>query len=256
MDHSKEVTIRTCRVCRVCPGNCMWNVHVSNPFSWKFIQDTRNTSTETIRQKYEIKLNRKLTVKQLIQEVNCEIEANETAVLNRDSLPQLSAWSVWMRLHIVMDRLLHYSASIRKLFMRKRTEWKRKSRISKEFAYCVLCIHWIQCKNFEPWIFNIFEKPFPIYTVLLLVTWIFYLHILSCTVFCRWHVKTSQLCKCLHGARFARASGWCWSTLAVGKWLTQRPVHFQPVKVLHRQWQRTAGYNFVRIQFVAFEPFK
>ena len=91
MDHSKEVTIRTCRVCRVCPGNCMWNVHVSNPFSWKFIQDTRNTSTETIRQKYEIKLNRKLTVKQLIQEVNCEIEANETAVLNRDSLPQLSA---------------------------------------------------------------------------------------------------------------------------------------------------------------------
>ena len=80
MDHSKAVTVRTCRVC---PGNCMWNVHANEPFRWESIQQTEETSTEAIRHKYEIKLNRKLTVEELIQEVTHEIEANERAVLGR-----------------------------------------------------------------------------------------------------------------------------------------------------------------------------
>ena len=82
MDHSEAVAVRTCRVC---PGNCIWNFHASEPFRWEFIQQTEETSTEAIRQKYEIKLNRKLTVEQLMQEVAKEIEANEKVVLSRFS---------------------------------------------------------------------------------------------------------------------------------------------------------------------------
>ena len=80
MDHSKAISVRTCRVCI---GNCMWNVHASEPFRWESIQQTEVTSTEAIRQKYEIKLSRKLTLEQLIQEVANETEANERAVLGR-----------------------------------------------------------------------------------------------------------------------------------------------------------------------------
>ena len=35
MDHSKPISDRTCLVC---PGNCMWDVHASQPFRWKYEQ--------------------------------------------------------------------------------------------------------------------------------------------------------------------------------------------------------------------------
>ena len=80
MDRSKSISVRTCLVC---PGNCLWSLHVNEPFRWEFVQQTEVTSAEAIKRRYENKLKRELTVGELIAEVDEEADANERAVLDR-----------------------------------------------------------------------------------------------------------------------------------------------------------------------------
>ena len=80
MDHSKHISVRTCRVC---PGNCMWNVHASQPFRWEHVQQKETTSAAAVKEKYEEKLKRKLTADEFLFELDLEIKANERAVLGR-----------------------------------------------------------------------------------------------------------------------------------------------------------------------------
>ena len=80
MDHSKPISVRTCRVC---PDNCMWIVHASQPFRWEHVQQKETTSAAAIKEKYEEKLKRKLTAAEFLMELDLEIKANERAVLGR-----------------------------------------------------------------------------------------------------------------------------------------------------------------------------
>ena len=80
MDHSKRISVRTCRVC---PGNCMWNVHASQPFRWEHVQQKETTSAAAVKERYEEKLKRKLTADEFLFELDLEIKANEMAVLGR-----------------------------------------------------------------------------------------------------------------------------------------------------------------------------
>ena len=80
MDRSKAISVRTCRVC---PGNCMWNVHANQFFRWEFAQKLETTSLAAIHRKYEDKLKKKLTVGEIISELEKETDAKERAVLDQ-----------------------------------------------------------------------------------------------------------------------------------------------------------------------------
>ncbi len=87
MDHSKAVVARTCLVC---PGNCLWNVHESQYFRWEYVLKPQTTSLAAVKEKYEAKLRRALTVGGLIMELEKETEAREKLVL--DQFMAIAKW--------------------------------------------------------------------------------------------------------------------------------------------------------------------
>ena len=69
MDHSLPEERRTCLVC---PGNCPWNVHRKD--SYRLKKDGQTTTCRAIKEKYEAKLKRKLTLPKLVQVLQTDIE--------------------------------------------------------------------------------------------------------------------------------------------------------------------------------------
>ena len=65
-------------ICRVCPGKCL--LPHSKKLRFECVQETQTTTMEEVKQKYEVKLNKKLTLAELVAEVDKEIAANERTV--------------------------------------------------------------------------------------------------------------------------------------------------------------------------------
>jgi GTP-binding protein EngB required for normal cell division len=80
MDHGMPRSIRSCRVC---PENCIWNMHANQPYKWEYVSEQQATSSNAIKQKYEAELKRKLTAHELIQILQKDLDDNEKAVLER-----------------------------------------------------------------------------------------------------------------------------------------------------------------------------
>ncbi|CAL8366315.1 unnamed protein product [Boreogadus saida] len=62
--------------CRVCPGNCVWNVHFNQKYKWDYVEEKQVTTVQELKEKYEKATEAKITVQQLI-----EIQEEEVAHL-------------------------------------------------------------------------------------------------------------------------------------------------------------------------------
>ena len=70
MDHSLPEENRTCQVC---PGKCPWNVHRKDLYRLNYEGQLQTTSSRVIKENYEAKLKRKLTLPQLVAVLETDI---------------------------------------------------------------------------------------------------------------------------------------------------------------------------------------
>ena len=71
------------RCCRICPKNCIWYQHANQPYMWEYVNQKQLTSSDDIKRKYEVELNRKLSAQDLVKVLQQDLDNNEQVVLER-----------------------------------------------------------------------------------------------------------------------------------------------------------------------------
>ncbi|CAL8347481.1 unnamed protein product [Merluccius merluccius] len=68
--------------CTVCPGKCDWNIHFNQKYRWDYVKEKQMKTVQDLKEKYEKATKAKITVQQLIENLEEEIANLQDAILN------------------------------------------------------------------------------------------------------------------------------------------------------------------------------
>ena len=68
--------------CRVCPGNCDWNIHFNQKYRWDYVKEKQMKTVQELKEKYEKATKGKITVQQLIENQEEEIANLQDVIMS------------------------------------------------------------------------------------------------------------------------------------------------------------------------------
>ncbi|XP_030218509.1 uncharacterized protein LOC115548195 [Gadus morhua] len=68
--------------CRVCPGNCDWNIHFNQKYRWDYVKVKQMKTVQELKEKYEKASEAKMTIQQLIENQEEEIANLQDVIMS------------------------------------------------------------------------------------------------------------------------------------------------------------------------------
>ncbi|CAL8237479.1 unnamed protein product [Boreogadus saida] len=68
--------------CRVCPGNCDWNIHFNQKYRWDYVKEKQMKTVQELKEKYEKASEAKMTIQQLIENQEEEIANLQDVIMS------------------------------------------------------------------------------------------------------------------------------------------------------------------------------
>jgi len=71
----------TTGTCRICPQNCVWNIHFNQSYRWEYVRVKRKQTSNQLKDNYEKMMKKKLSAEDLVQVLEQELKEIEAKVL-------------------------------------------------------------------------------------------------------------------------------------------------------------------------------